>query len=326
VKTGDFRYATPFAPKEEPMPRTISLVWRVAPLILRASLRALPLVPLTVALAPAITITDNVSVGAVAAGATELTATWTDNAGGTANFKVERNTGTAGSYTEIGTTAPGVTNYVDTTVMAGMTYCYRVRASNAYGDSDYSNEACRQAGGAYDVTVTTTGTGSGTVVSSPSGIDCGTDCFESFVPGTVVTLTPTAAPESVFSGWGGGGCKGTGQCVMTGNVPVSITATFSSAPQPPPPSTSSYTLETTKSGTGWGTVVSGGGGIQCGSVCVESVAAGAPVTLTATAGKGSTFTGWTGAGCSGTGTCTVNVSESTTVDAAFTKTTMYSQP
>lgn len=43
------------------------------------------------------------------------------------------------------------------------------------------------------------GTGSGTVVSSPPGINCGTLCLTSsasFAPGTVVTLTATADPDS----------------------------------------------------------------------------------------------------------------------------------
>jgi len=47
------------------------------------------------------------------------------------------------------------------------------------------------------------GTGSGNVVSSPPGIDCGVDCDELFVESTVVTLTPTPDPGSNFIGWSG---------------------------------------------------------------------------------------------------------------------------
>ena len=78
--------------------------------------------------------------------AAQLTLDWMDNAGGTANFIIERKTGTTGTYARIATTGPGITTYVDSTVAAGTTYCYRVKASNARGDSGYSNEACKTAG------------------------------------------------------------------------------------------------------------------------------------------------------------------------------------
>src|SRR5215813_5113222 len=48
----------------------------------------------------------------------QLTLNWVDNAAGTANFIVERKTGTAGTFARIATTAPGVTTYVDSTVVA----------------------------------------------------------------------------------------------------------------------------------------------------------------------------------------------------------------
>lgn len=59
---------------------------------------------------------------------------------------------------------------------------------------------------AYDLTVQTAGSGSGTVTSVPAGINCGSggsDCQEQFSEVTRVTLTATAAPGSVFVGWGG---------------------------------------------------------------------------------------------------------------------------
>ena len=74
--------------------------------------------------------------------AAQLTLNWVDNSGGTASFIVERKVGTAGTYVRIATTGTGVTTYTDSAVVAGTTYCYRVKASNALGDSGYSNEAC----------------------------------------------------------------------------------------------------------------------------------------------------------------------------------------
>jgi hypothetical protein len=73
----------------------------------------------------------------------QLTRDWVDNAGGTANFVVERKTGSTGTYARIATTGIGVITYTDSTVVAGITYCYRVKASNALGESSYSNEACK---------------------------------------------------------------------------------------------------------------------------------------------------------------------------------------
>ncbi|MDP9258205.1 MAG: hypothetical protein M3Q31_16880, partial [Actinomycetota bacterium] len=48
----------------------------------------------------------------------------------------------------------------------------------------------------HALTVTKAGAGSGSVSSSPAGIDCGATCSASFAQGTVVTLTATAAAGS----------------------------------------------------------------------------------------------------------------------------------
>ena len=51
--------------------------------------------------------------------------------------------------------------------------------------------------------MTKTGTGSGTVTSSPAGINCGTDCTENYNSSTSVTLTAAATTGSTFTGWSG---------------------------------------------------------------------------------------------------------------------------
>jgi hypothetical protein len=80
------------------------------------------------------------------------------------------------------------------------------------------------------------GTGSGTVTSSPVGVNCaaaGTgNCSKIYDIGTNVTLTAVPDPESIFDGWAAGpgnhsGCTGTGGCVLTMNEDVAVTATFS---------------------------------------------------------------------------------------------------
>ena len=57
----------------------------------------------------------------------------------------------------------------------------------------------------YTVTIQKVGNGSGVVVSSPPGIDCGdgfNDCSAQFLRGTPVTLSPRALHgPSVFQGW-----------------------------------------------------------------------------------------------------------------------------
>ena len=65
------------------------------------------------------------------------------------------------------------------------------------------------------VSVAKSGTGSGTVTSSPAGITCGAVCSHEFSPSAIVTLSARAATRSVFTGWIGGGCSGTGTCTVT---------------------------------------------------------------------------------------------------------------
>ena len=47
------------------------------------------------------------------------------------------------------------------------------------------------------------GTGTGSVTSTPAGIDCGANCTASYAKGTPVTLTPTAGANAKFQGWQG---------------------------------------------------------------------------------------------------------------------------
>jgi hypothetical protein len=74
--------------------------------------------------------------------------------------------------------------------------------------------------------VSKTGDGSGTVTSSPAGINCGSTCSGSFAYQTTVTLTAVAAPGSNFIGWSGGGCSGTDPCTVTLNTAVTVSAYF----------------------------------------------------------------------------------------------------
>ena len=63
----------------------------------------------------------------------------------------------------------------------------------------FSGLACT--GIAQDLRVMKKGLGMGTITSSPAGINCGSDCDETYALGTVVTLTATPAAGSTFAGW-----------------------------------------------------------------------------------------------------------------------------
>lgn len=53
----------------------------------------------------------------------------------------------------------------------------------------------------FDLRVMKKGLGSGKITSSAPGIDCGTDCDQSYTGTPTVTLTATADPGSTFMGW-----------------------------------------------------------------------------------------------------------------------------
>jgi hypothetical protein len=159
------------------------------------------------------------------------------------------------------------------------------------------------------LTIAKSGTGAGTVSSSPAGIDCGGTCSGEFEGGTSVTLTATPATGSTFAGWSGD-CTGTGPCVVTVDAARSVTATFTR---------NTYLLMLTKVGSADGTVASNPAGINCGADCSESYPHGTSVTLTAAPGSGAVFREWRGA-CSGTSpSCILSINGAPNVTAVFSK-------
>jgi subtilisin family serine protease len=71
--------------------------------------------------------------------------------------------------------------------------------------------------------------GSGKVVSSPAGMDCGQTCLAGFVAGTSVTLTAVPFAGSTFLGWSDPACPGTAPCSLSLIANTSITARFTYA-------------------------------------------------------------------------------------------------
>jgi len=80
----------------------------------------------------------------------------------------------------------------------------------------------------FALSVTTTGSGSGLVASTPAGIGCavGSTCTLSASSGAVITLTATAATGTTFQGWSGSGCSGVGPCVVTMDAAKNVTGAF----------------------------------------------------------------------------------------------------
>jgi serine protease len=96
---------------------------------------------------------------AAAASSSQINLTWVDNSSNESGFKIERCSGAGcSSLSQIATVGAGVTSYSNTGLAAPTSYSYRVRATNAGGDSNYSN------------TATATTQAAATTPAAPSGL------------------------------------------------------------------------------------------------------------------------------------------------------------
>ncbi len=84
--------------------------------------------------------------------------------------------------------------------------------------------------GSFNLAVSKSGTGGGTVTSSPAGIDCGSDCSETLVDGSSVTLTASPAAGSSFAAWSGAGCSGKSTCTVVMSEAKAVDAKFTKKP------------------------------------------------------------------------------------------------
>jgi hypothetical protein len=154
----------------------------------------------------------------------------------------------------------------------------------------------------------TSGTGSPTITSSPSGINCDSTCYASFSSGSIVTLSSTCSTgyqNPVYSG----ACTGS-TCSVTMNAAESVSVNCSAT-------TTSYILSVT-SGTGSPTITSSPSGINCGSTCSSSYASGTAVTLTSTCSSGYQNPVYSGACTGSTCSVTMNAAESVSVNCSAT--------
>jgi len=154
-------------------------------------------------------------------------------------------TDASGNYTFTGLSNGG---YTVTPVRTGYTFTPLNRAATVIGANVTGQNFT---GTVVTLTLTTnkTGTGSGTITSNPSGIDCGKICSASFISGSTVSLTTAASAGSTFSGWSGA-CSGTiSPLTTTLDKAKTCTATFT---------LNQYLLTVNKTGSGSGTVTGGG--------------------------------------------------------------------
>ena len=161
-------------------------------------------------------------------------------------------------------------------------------------------------------TLTVKITGSGTVTSSPAGINCPSTCSAKYPSRTgdgVTTVSLSKNPDTgwVFKEWDGD-CSGGGGCSVTMTANRSVTATLVHSPK------KRYTLAVSVSGNG--SVLSSPGGIACPGSCSAVYDEGTAVTLAPIAGAGAVFTGWGGT-CSGSGICVVTLNNNVAASAAF---------
>jgi uncharacterized repeat protein (TIGR01451 family) len=165
----------------------------------------------------------------------------------------------------------------------------------------------------YTLAVASTGDGTGTI-NSDSGlngpINCGSTCSATFLGGTVVNLSQSADPGSIFQSWGGA-CSGNGPCSVTMDGNKTITASFLLG----------KTLNVAIGGTGTGSVTSTDGAINCsnsGGSCSALYLPGTSASLTAAPNATSAFAGWSGA-CTGKdpNACNITLNSSQSVTATF---------
>lgn len=153
------------------------------------------------------------------------------------------------------------------------------------------------------------GSGTGTVLSWPQGLNCGTRCAADFDLGTQVTLAAKPDEGSRFLGWSGP-CSGRDQCVVAVQNQTEVGAAFAL-------NEDKYVeLVVEKIGVGTGTVTSEPPGISCGKVCTGSFKQDQEVRLVAKEDEKSRFAGWEGP-CTGIEPCTLILKADTQIKAHF---------
>lgn len=197
----------------------------------------------------AVTVSAPTGLQSTAATATQVSLGWTNTAADATSVLIERKTGAAGTYAQIGATANGATNtFVDNTVAPNTTYVYRVRATNGSVNSIYSNEITVPTPALVaDLQITNTdgqtAVAQGALVTYTIVV---TNAGPAAVTGATVTDTlPVALTGATYTAVATGGATGFTASGM-GNLVNTVTM--------PSGSTITYTVTATLSATATGTL------------------------------------------------------------------------
>ncbi|GBU23047.1 hypothetical protein R80B4_02961 [Fibrobacteres bacterium R8-0-B4] len=158
----------------------------------------------------------------------------------------------------------------------------------------------------YQLTVVASPANGGKVTRNPE--------IDAYDAGTQVTVTATAEPGFVFTGWTEASSAKTSPVTITMDGNKVLIANFEKQIDVPV----SYTLTVNASPAEGGTVSR--------SPSSNAYKTGEPVTVTATAASGYTFSGWSGASTSTNATITVTMNGNITLVANFTSTSTFSLP
>ncbi|MDB5298287.1 MAG: repeat-containing protein, partial [Phycisphaerales bacterium] len=95
----------------------------------------------TTAAATTVPAAPTTLAASVPPGAPKVNLTWADNSGGETGYEVERSADAGANWVLVTTTAANATAYADASVVEGMMYKFRVRATSSAGASDWSATA-----------------------------------------------------------------------------------------------------------------------------------------------------------------------------------------
>lgn len=164
----------------------------------------------------------------------------------------------------------------------------------------------RQIAAQFDLVLVVGHNGNGKVISRDEGINCGSDCGQSYEQDKLVELT--AMPDTGYGIATWSGCTNAqgATCLVRMNASKNVTATFKPL----------VSLSVTKQGSANGLIRSTVAGIACGTTCSTNVVADTVMTLKVTPATDAVFLGWMGA-CEGKGDCVVTMSTTKQVTAVF---------
>jgi len=240
---------------------------------------------------------------ATAISSSRIRLSWNDQSRKEEGFEIYRDGALVKTLSTSDMAGTPAVSYEDDGLVPHTRHTYLVRAYKVFGSgqiySKFTEE--RSATTHFVVRTSTSGSGSGSITSSPAGGSCGVSCSE-FPDGTSVAFSASASAGSRFDGWSGD-CSGTLSCSASGNK--TIVASFS-------PSLKMVTV--TIGGEGTGSV--SGGGLMCSKdtvlekICSVAMEPGEKtLTLSLTGGSVVEAGAWDGCSSGTFTSCTFTLSD-----------------